>query len=632
MAWWRRAGSGAVALLLGAVGSCTDEPLNPHGASEVTDAWTPPDSSTPDVSSASDAAHEKTPAIPDAARDAADGHAGAGGNAGALHDAAPDGSGGASGGAAGSGGSGGAGGSPPADSGYVGPKFTDVTLAAGIDYVQHGPSPPTCPLPNTHCGVVMSGGAAAGDYDGDGDLDLYVTRLDDTDILYRNRGDGTFEDATLESGLTFNLRSNGPGWGDVDNDGDLDLYVTTLLDTRFYLFINDGNGVFTEEGAVRGAAIIGPDVHQGMSVAFGDYDRDGFLDISVGEWRRTESAPGALSNARLLRNRGASAPGHFEDVTQSAGVALDGASASVGGVFVFTPTFTDLDDDGWPDLTMANDFLQSKLFWNNGNGTFTDGTVAAGVGTDESGMGSAIGDFDGDGDLDWFVTAIYPTCGIPCQPGAGNRLYRNDGNRVFGDHTDIALVRRGYWGWGAAFLDFDNDRDLDLVMTNGMADWPDFENDPMRLWRNDGAGQMPEISADCGLSDTGRGKALVVFDYDGDGDQDVFVVNQGGRPVLYRNDGGNTNDWLRVRLESSTLNRHGIGGRVTVVPATGATPMVREIRAGSQYLAQSEMIAHFGLGEQAGPIAEVRVRWPTSGNVQVLTDVAPNQTLVIDEP
>jgi hypothetical protein len=517
------------------------------------------------------------------------------------------------------------------------PLFTNVTKEAGVDYVQFViPDPPPALEP-----LYMSGGAAAGDYDGDGWVDLYVTRLGAPGILFRNKHDGTFEDVTVAAGLGGGpLTGNGAGWVDIDNDGDLDLYVTSLSDTRFYLYINDGAGHFTEEAVARGAAVAGVDQHFGYSVAFGDYDQDGWLDIHTTEWRPNPLNPsGALANARLLHNRGAAAPGHFEDVTAAAGVALDNISPN--GSFSFASRFTDLDGDGWPDLIITSDFGTSRLFWNNRDGTFTDGTVAAGVGKDENGMGSALGDYDGDGRLDWFVTSIFDpahTCATaPCQWGfTGNRLYRNMGNRTFSDQTDAAGVRNGFWGWGAAFFDFDNDGDLDLIMTNGV-DFPGqaldapFNADPMRLWRNEGAGSMTEISAAAGITDTGSGKGLLTFDYDHDGDLDVFVVNNAGHPVLYRNDTVTDSGWLRVRA-MGRQNREAIGAGVTVRTMTGGPSQYREIDASSHFLGQSETTAHFGLGPGIDPVAEVKIRWPHSFTLQTLNNVSRNSTLVAQEP
>ena len=531
--------------------------------------------------------------------------------------------------------------SEPPRAAHHGATFVEVTTDAGIDYVQ-GP-------PHGHRGSHdfydelgfrdegewHSGGAAAGDYDGDGYVDLYVTRLDDTDILYRNRGDGTFENVTAAVGLAaHSFAGNGAGFGDIDNDGDLDLYVTALGGTRFYLFIND-QGTFVEEGIERGAAVDDALWHGGYSVAMADYDRDGWLDIHATEMKWDLGGAGN-GHSRLLRNRGAEGmPGYFTDVTMQAGVNLEGHVGSPEWRSLsFTTTLSDLDDDGWPDMVVASDYRTSALFWNNGDGTFTRGTSAAGVSKEQYGMGSAVGDYDGDGLLDWFVTAIDDP--FFDQPEAGNRLYRNNGDRTFADHTDVAGVRNSGWGWGTSFMDVDNDGDLDLTATNGyQRGGPAHEHDLTVLWDNDGTGRMTDIAQDAGVAEDEDGKGLLFFDYDADGDQDLFVVNHTAAPQLYRNEEGNLNDWLQIELVGVTANRQGIGARVKLQLEDGGPVQVREMRCGGNFLGQNETVLQFGLGAHDGLIHRVEIVWPTPGETrktQVLTDIAINQRLVVTEP
>jgi hypothetical protein len=523
----------------------------------------------------------------------------------------------------------------------------DVTAAAGLRYRQaaaHRPGGDDWYAMNglDADAAYMTGGAAAADFDGDGLVDLYVTRLDKYGLLFRNLGDGTFEDVTMDAGLAaVGMVSVGALFADVDNDGDPDLYVTTLGSSRHWLFINDG-GAFTDEALARGAAVESAAVHQGYSVSAGDYDRDGWLDLHTTEWTFDLSSPAMPSHARLLRGLGAGGgalAGHFEDSTDIAGVALWHTDTERAGDFSFSSIFSDLDDDGWPDLYVASDFGTSQLFWNDGDGTFSDGTAAAGVGTADNAMGLTAGDYDGDGDLDVFVTSIacdeVVASTLQC---SGNRLYRNEGGRSFSDQTDAVGVRDGRWGWGTTFFDYDNDGDLDLVMTNGVSfagsAFDPFRADVMRLWRNDGSGGMQQWTTNAGLFDTSDGKGLLTLDYDADGDLDLFIISHvtGGR--LYRNDWGNAQDYLRVRLVGTRSNRDGIGARVRVTVRQGDTPQLRELRGGSNFLAHDERVLHFGLGEGDAPVAEVRVLWPTPGGrvEQVLTDVARNQVLTITEP
>lgn len=512
--------------------------------------------------------------------------------------------------------------------------FVDVTQAAGLDYLQAGPGATQA---SEH--TAMTGGAAAGDIDGDGWVDLLVTRLDEPAILFRNLGrDGSgnhlgFLDDTsfVFRGRAPGKRSNGAAFGDVDGDGDLDLYVTSVWTRCYQLWINDG-GRFVEEAAERGADLQTEYTHYGFSPAFGDFDGDGYLDLYVSEWGHFSSTH--ASHSRLLRNRGAAAPGHFEDVTDSAGVALEGGI----GVYAYTPIFSDLDGDGHLDLAIASDFGTSRLFWNDGDGTFTDGTAAAGVGTDENGMGACVADLNGDGLLDWFVTAIYDpdqTCDtISCNWGySGNRLFLNAGGRSFVDATDLG-VRDGGWGWGAVALDCDHDGDQDLAMTNGIefdffpAD-DAFNDDPMKLWRNDGS-RFTEVAVASGITDQRSGKGLLTLDFDRDGDLDLFVANNGAGPALYESVGA-AGHWLQVRLKSDSPNRHGIGARVLLTRSPGEAPQVRELGASSHYLGQSEVLAHFGLGDEPQPVHRIEVLWP-GGQVSVLQDVAVDRRLLVREP
>ncbi|MBW2242632.1 MAG: CRTAC1 family protein [Deltaproteobacteria bacterium] len=511
-------------------------------------------------------------------------------------------------------------------------SFTEVSADAGVVYTQHVPvAEPNCFF-TTLCGVErMTGGAAAADVDGDGDVDLFVTRLDASDILFVNQGDGIFTDGSVGAGFSgFLTQSNGVAFGDVDGDGDEDLILTVVgeasdpANNRNYLFVNDGHGVFSEVAVERGLADVGTDERAGQSVALGDYDGDGYLDVHVTDW-----LVGAPHQALFL-NRGAAQPGYFDDVTAVAGVD----DSLIRG---FASAFVDLDDDGRQDLAIAGDFGTSRLYWNSGGGIFTDGTAAAGVGDDENGMGSAFGDYDGDGDLDWFVTSIHDpaqTCETEnCNWGySGNRLYRYDGARKFSDATDASGVRAGFWGWGTAFFDADLDGDLDLVMTNGV-DFPGtnvddaWVSDSMRLWENDGSGTMSEVSAVSGISDTGSGKGLLTFDYDADGDLDLFVVNNGGTPSLYRNDTPAAgNSWLRVVLRG----RPGItiyGTRVYVwTHDLTEAPQLRVVGADAHFLAQGERALHFGLGAGVTSVRKVRVEFP-DGAVSSWSHSPPDLTL-----
>ncbi|MCA9529362.1 MAG: CRTAC1 family protein, partial [Myxococcales bacterium] len=550
--------------------------------------------------------------------------------------------------------------------------FTNVSDAAGVRYTPMLPATftlcselpveGTAPVPAdsiaAYCGYLAhAGGATVGDYDGDGAPDIYVLRPDQPALLYHNDGDGTFTEVAAREGVDLSAfvdfaahqTVGGAIFADVDNDGDQDLYVLTQHTGGYLLFINQGAGApgprFVEEAAARGAAV--PDatspIRFGMGAAAGDFDRDGALDLFTTEWAIGD-VPCGLTHSRLLRGLGVPGSdacptsgtiGSFDDVTLRASALV--VRGNTGGPYGFSPAFVDLDGDGWDDLPVVSDYETTKLFWNDGAGGFIDGTRAAGVGTETNGMGSAFGDYDNDGDLDWFVTAIYRE-GHPVFDG--DRLYRNDGDRHFTDVTDEAGVRDDAWGWGAVFFDMDNDGDLDLVAANGFPG-PDFDQTPNRLWENLGDGTFREVGALAGLDSTDEGRAVVVLDYDGDGDLDVFVAGFGvnAHGALYRNELNTPGappaaDYLRVRVRGRVSNRDGRGATVRVTPTGGGVTQMRQIGAGSHYLGESERVAHFGLGagfSAAARTVDVDVTFPSGLEVHE-RGVAPNQVLTVVEP
>lgn len=505
----------------------------------------------------------------------------------------------------------------------------------------------------------MSGSVAVGDFDGDGLDDLFLTRLDAPGQLWRNEGDGRLRDVTAESGLSaFNLRANGAGWADVDNDGHLDLYVTTVTGDRFYLFMNAGDGTFTEEAVARGADAPGGSPRAGFSVNFGDVDNDGWIDLHLTEWINSTVHPmEGRSHARLLRNLGPSAPGRFEDVTESAGVALGrGVTDSLGTSQVTTPVYSfasalvDLDGDGWLDLVVASDYGTSQLFWNNGDGTFTDGTAGTGVGFEGNAMGLTVADVDNNGTQDLFFTAIFGQSNVcqgrPCAIiETGNRLFLNNGNRTFTDATDAAGVRDGAWGWGAAALDADNDGALDLTMTNGIRFDGDAESkqqgrpwasSPKRLWRNDGTGRFTEVAQASGIDTRRPGSGLAVFDLNGDGALEIVMVHPTRQPSLWQHAGTPANAWLGVRVKGTGSNRDAHGAVVEVIARDGDRPQVRHVGANSHFLGQSTRTVYAGLGPRSeledGRVAEVRVRFPATGRSVTLRDVPADQVIDVVEP
>ncbi len=545
------------------------------------------------------------------------------------------------------------------------PCFTEIALAAGLGTEQYIPTHPaqlTCIFPRpTESGLSprqdcepqwFTGGVSVADVDDDGWPDIYMTRLAAPDHLFHNQGDGTFIDIAGAVGLGGCSYTNGSVFGDIDNDGDLDLFVTSVGDHRHRLWINQrsesGELRFEEQGEQRGFALRSGSLHSGESVTLGDFDRDGWLDVHVNEWLRTEQMPlpdepdHHVHGGRLLHNLG---DGSFEDVTEAYGVGL--YDLDEDGIFAFSSTFVDVDGDGWQDLAIAIDFHRSRMFWNLGGGLFLDGTNGAHVNRESNAMGSTWADLDLDGDLDWYVTSIAelddmcePKEEPPCWAGSGNRLYNYAGEREFTDVTDAVGVRDGAWAWGAVLFDADNDGDADLSLGNG---WPGrdlnsghyHQDTPTRLWFNqrwpdDQATVMSEEGEIRGVFDKGQGRGIIAFDYDRDGDLDLLLSNHAGPLRLFRNDGGNERGWLRVAVRGTESNRDGRGAKIRVQIEPDGPWLVREVGVGSHFLGEGELIQHFGAFD-ASTVHRVEVEWPASGIVQSFDELAVNQTLLVVE-
>jgi hypothetical protein len=346
--------------------------------------------------------------------------------------------------------------------------YTDATLASGIEYrIGYQLGAPVGLVP-----AFATGSVAAGDYDADGDVDLFITRGDiGSNLLYRNNGRGAFLDVAATAGVAFtataseNYRHGGPIFADMDGDGDLDLFIGGLFGDPSLIFANNADGTFVDVTA--GSGIDGLTADFNISAAFGDYDLDGDLDLFVCHWG-VQKLPGRIGDTEHLWRNDSDATGiYFVSVSIESGIAasiLTDVPDANGKIFdsTFTPTFARINDDRFPDLLSVADHGQTRYFLNNGDGTFTNATDPNVI-TDDFGMGSAVGDFDNDGDLDWFVTSIYRSDSADF---SGNRLYRNDAG-TFADATPGSGTRAGGWGWGACAIDFENDGLLDIYHTNG---------------------------------------------------------------------------------------------------------------------------------------------------------------------
>ena len=519
-------------------------------------------------------------------------------------------------------------------------QFRDVTRQAGLSFQHNNGAFGKKYLPET-----MGSGVAFLDYDNDGWQDILLINGKDwpgrkgrrsTMALYRNDRDRTFTDVTRKVGLDIELYGMGCAAGDYDNDGWVDLYVSALGPDR--LFRNKGGNTF--EDVTRKAGLDNPEF--ATSVAWLDYDRDGNLDLLVTNYVKwsietdlhcsldgvnksyctPESYPGVSS--RLFRNQG---DGAFADVTRKAGL-LDSTSKALG-VAVF-----DAQDDGWPDLLLANDTQPNKLYINRKDGTFRDEGISAGVAFSEDGtvrgaMGVDAADYDGSG-LASLVIGNFSNEML--------NLYHNEGQGLFVDDAPTSEVGQSSLltlAFACFFFDFDLDGKLDIFVANGHV-----ENDinkvqrrvsyaqPPHLFHNQGKGFVEvahRVGTDFGKPRVGRGGAY--GDYDNDGDLDLLMTTNRGPAVLWENQRHNGNRFLRVRTVGTSSNRDGIGAKVTLQLAGGR--LWRRVKSGSSYCSQSELPVTFGLG-RSDKILSLEVAWP-SGSVDKLTNLDPNQRIVIRE-
>jgi predicted nucleotidyltransferase len=526
------------------------------------------------------------------------------------------------------------------------PPFTDVASAAGLTLVNVSGEGD-----NDYILEANGSGGAFFDYDGDGDMDAIIANGSTLELmdaggspvvaLYENRG-GSFVDVTAAAGFDDRGWAFGLCVADVDNDGDSDFYVTAYGPNLLY--INNGDGTFEERGAAAGADHPG----WGTNCAFGDYDRDGDVDLYVANYVDfdRETIPrrgsdeciymGALpvycgpkdlagDPDVLFRNDG---EGTFTDVTGEAGVAMPPQ-------YGFGVVFSDLDNDGWPDIYVANDSVPNFLFHNKQDGTFEEIGLISGAsvnlaGFAQAGMGIAAGDYDNDGLVDLYVTHFSEDT---------NTLYRNLGGMFFADVTaasGAAIGSRPHIGWGTGLVDLDNDGWLDLFVVNGHV-YPRVDDlaegskylQRKEIYRNLGNGRFEEVTAELGgdLLDVHASRGAAFGDFDDDGDIDVLVTNMNSLPSLYRNEYAGPNTWIGFKLEGTTSNRAAIGARVEI--ETGGRTMVREVRSGASFLSHNDLRLHFGLGE-AETVDTVRVRWP-NGDVETFEGRAAGSYVIIRE-
>ncbi len=562
---------------------------------------------------------------------------------------------------------------PIAPTGAAAPiTFTDITAQSGVRFVHNNGAYGLKLLPET-----MGSGAGFIDYDGDGYPDLVLINSRDwtaaedaayrtgsgkelasklplrpspkggTNKLYHNNGDGTFTDVTSGSGIDVPMFGMGVAVGDYDNDGKPDLYITAV--GRNYLFHNEGGGKFKDVSEVSGVK----DAGWSTSAAFVDYDKDGKLDLFVChyvDWTPATDIYSSLDGknkayttpdsyvgqvSRLYHNEGG---GKFKDVSTAAGTlsqkTKDGIVRVCQGKSLGV-TICDFDNDGWPDIVVANDTEPNYLFRNNHDSTFTEVATKAGIAYSESGsaraaMGTDAGDFDGSG-RDSLLFGNFSNQSLG--------LYQNMGGRIF---IDVAL-KAGvgppslqFLMFGAAFLDVDNDGWLDICTANGHLDEDidhvqrdvHYRERPL-LFRGTGTGQFTEIGprAGPGFNTLVVGRGLAYADIDLDGDLDVVITTNGGPPIVLRNDGGNKNNSIRIVLEGTKSNRSGIGA--VIEAKVGGATIKRAVRSGSSYCSASELPLTIGLGQ--APLADqITIVWPSNKRTEI-KDVKANQVVTVNE-
>jgi hypothetical protein len=508
--------------------------------------------------------------------------------------------------------------------------FNDVSQTAGLCYDTTISS-----LDGTAARV--SGGIAVSDYNADGRMDIYVTHgRNNLGKLFSLQADGSFSDTTEEAGITSLSAGHGGAFLDINLDGLPDLLSIQEPPSVVQVFANNGDGSFKDISESTGLNLTKPT----LSVAAGDHDLDGDLDLFFTHWDPINKQD---RWEYFWQNQGA---GNFIDISDTVDIgtftpAVEGDEPQLKYEYSFTPVFADFNNDRFPDILLSADYGNSKVLVNNAGTGYVDYTPP--TINDRSGMGATVADYDNDGDLDWYVSAIGDTREEFLFIGLlnGSRLYQNDGDGNYTNVTKAAGVTQTYWGWGTCFADFNNDGFQDIFTVNGYDGWTEeqsvnrsyerFNDDRAVLFINNGDSTFTERGVELGITHTAMGRGLVCYDYDRDGDLDMLIANSGESPSLFRNNsfaGGN--NFLNIQLKGSRLNPQAVGAQVYIT--VNGKEQMRELQLGNNYVSQSPVEAHFGLAENQ-VIEKVRIVWPgLASETSELTNVQANQFLVIYQP
>lgn len=511
--------------------------------------------------------------------------------------------------------------SPPPAAEPIVPTFVDRTQAVGL-MMESGFTADYTGMPS-----LFSGGAAIGDVDGDGDLDLFVTRGNAFNNRLLINDGGTFSVSSANPALTFpnggaaNFKLSGPVFADMDGDDHLDLFIGGLDGDPAKLFKGDGTGNFTDVTAGSGLDVMTS--KNTISASLGDYDGDGDLDLAMAHWGTPRDASNPGETETLWRNDSAGGVIRFVSVSDPAGIS-SGLDLTVEGKigrdhdYSFVPSFVDIDEDGDLDLLLVSDFRSSRVFTNNGDGTFTNATDTTQI-IDSNGMGTDIGDVNQDGRPDWFVSSIN-----------ANVLYRNMSGSMIPVQNSGAET--GAWGWGSCFADFNLDGELDIYQTNGWVNntgssaAEPYDEDRTRLWIGEGDETYSDKAEDAGIADNQQGRAVICADFDNDRDTDILLLINGSSngAIYWENRTPNTRA-VSVRLIGPDGNKAAIGARVSL--SAGGATQTQWVRVGSTFTAQTSPHLLFGLGASATP-DQITVDWP-DGAQTIVNSVSANEDVIV---